>query len=78
MCLYGSRTQSGGRNFWWLKPTLNSRSWVRVAGHYHQVHLGLDNLSLVLDGSCGDPGGTLVCWDTRLEWKVEFDNPSAR
>jgi hypothetical protein len=34
---------------WWLEDDGNS--WVRVAGHYHKVHIGNNNL--VLDGQMG-------------------------
>lgn len=40
------------RVLWWNKES--DRSWVRVAGHYHAVHVS--DRSLVLDGGCGGSG----------------------
>lgn len=67
LCLYGPRAE-GSRSEWWLHPS--ERDWIRVAGHYHTVHVG--EQSMVLDGSCGDPGGTLVGFDTARWSLVEF------
>jgi hypothetical protein len=53
LMLYGPRFRTEGgtneRSEWWLKPA--EREWVRVAGHYHVVHMGPK--SLVLDGDMG-------------------------
>lgn len=40
---------------WW--ETANELPWVRVAGHYHLVHLS--ESSIVLDGCCGNADGSL-------------------
>lgn len=52
--LYGKRDSSGERVYWWEKPNLNP--WVRVAGHYHTIHIDVCNNNLVLDGNCGGGG----------------------
>jgi hypothetical protein len=60
------------RVLWWLKES--NRSWVRVAGHYHEVHVS--DRSLVLDGGCG---GSSRDWPTSAQrahsclclWDVE-------
>ena len=44
-----------------------SRPAVQVVGHHHCVVPRLDWGLLMLDGSCGDPGGFLVTFDTRKE-----------
>lgn len=46
--LYGPR-DAENRIFWWERPS--DRQWVRVAGHYHTVHISENNL--VLDGNMG-------------------------
>lgn len=63
------------RVFWWDRPT--DREWIRVAGHYHVVHVS--DKSLVLDGgmggSCresqGDPD-TLCLWDVEARQLTQF------
>lgn len=52
--LYGKRAFDGSRVYWWEKPNLNP--WIRVAGHYHIIHIDLPNGNLVLDGDCGGGG----------------------
>lgn len=47
--LYGP-TGSNGRIYWWEND--HSRDFIRVAGHYHVIHI--DDRSLVIDGECGD------------------------
>lgn len=47
---------SGERITWWERHS--DRDWVRVAGHYHVIHLGGN--SLVIDGGCG--GVTRSWW----------------
>lgn len=43
------------------------RPAIQVVGHNHAVVPRLDWGILMLDGSCGDPGGYLVTYDTRKE-----------
>lgn len=45
------------RVLWWNKES--DRTWVRVAGHYHAIHVS--DRSLVLDGGCG---GSSRGWPT--------------
>ncbi len=66
--LYGPRFPGGERKVWWGSPS--ERGWVRVCGHYHEVFQGKE--SLVLDGSCGDPGGSLFGYNTREGGLVNF------
>lgn len=61
--LVHGRSETGRRFLWWLHH--EERDWVRVSGHYHFV-VEQPN-SLVLDGSCGDPGGHLCVYNTRLK-----------
>jgi hypothetical protein len=70
LCMYGSKTSDGERDYWWERDNRVDRDWVRVAGHYHTIHVG--DKSLVLDGSCGDYGGRLVAFDTAHKSLVEF------
>lgn len=61
--LYGPRKEGNTRKEWWKDQESLERPWIRVAGHYHNLFIGKN--SLVLDGGCGDPKGTLVSYDTR-------------
>lgn len=50
------------RLLWW--NTESQLSWIRVAGHYHTLHIDLDfTKSLVLDSECGNDGGKLSVYD---------------
>lgn len=55
--LYGKRNKDGSRLYWWNRA--NPNPWVRVAGHYHNVTIEIENNNLVLDGCCGDWHGEL-------------------
>ncbi len=62
LMLYGKRQQFNGVNArvpWWDEE--EQKDWVRVAGHYHLLHI--DHNSIVLDGSCGDEGGILYAYN---------------
>lgn len=60
-CLYGI-VENEKRIEWWNKEF--PHSWIRVAGHYHQVHIDLEKTkSIVLDGSCGNDNGKLYIYD---------------
>lgn len=60
-CLYGI-IQDNKRVEWW--KTSSNHNWIRVAGHYHRVHIDLnDTKSIVLDGECGDENGKLYIYD---------------
>jgi hypothetical protein len=47
--IYGP-TGPNGRIYWWEND--HPRDFIRVAGHYHVIHI--DDRSLVIDGECGD------------------------
>lgn len=47
--IYGP-TNENGRVYWWEE--YRPREFVRVSGHYHTVHI--DDMSLVIDGECGE------------------------
>lgn len=49
------------RIVWWNKKP--RRSWTMVAGHYHTVHIDLNNKALVLDAGCGKEGGKLALYE---------------
>jgi hypothetical protein len=50
------------RLLWWNVES--QLSWVRVAGHYHTLHIDLDfSKSLVLDAECGNDDGKLSVYD---------------
>jgi len=69
LCLFGPRNPDNSRIQWWFDEEKSSRDYIKVAGHYHTLFLGKN--SIILDGSCGEPGGMLLCYDTRKE-KVIF------
>lgn len=65
------------RVFWWERET--DRDWVRVAGHYHIIHI--DDKNLVLDGGMGgsiratnglDNPDSLCLWDVETEELHQF------
>lgn len=59
--LYGILS-SGSRVEWWNNES--NLDWIRVSGHYHKVHIDLENTkSIVLDAECGDDGGQLCIFD---------------
>lgn len=82
--LYGPRRagavwpQDETRVFWWEEPS--DRTWVRVGGHYHTVHI--DEKNLVLDGEMGgsthesyNPEESRLClWNVEMKKLVEFRN----
>jgi hypothetical protein len=53
------------RVLWWNKES--DRTWVRVAGHYHEIHVS--DRSLVLDGGCGG---------SSREWPTTAQRPDPR
>jgi diadenosine tetraphosphatase ApaH/serine/threonine PP2A family protein phosphatase len=58
LMMYGpSHTDRKGRIFWWLNS--NERNWVRVAGHYHVVHV--DDQSIVIDAGMGGEKRSWFC-----------------
>lgn len=64
-CIYGIHKNSD-RVHWWKEKSENS--WIRVAGHYHTLHMDLENTkSLVLDGECGNDGGFLCVYDVNKQ-----------
>lgn len=70
--LYGPREPGGARKLWWWEQesSPSERGWVRVCGHYHEIFQG--RKSLIVDGSCGDPGGSLFGYNTRKKGMVNF------
>lgn len=60
-CLYGP-VHDNVRIEWWNEES--PHSWIRVAGHYHKVHIDLSKTkSLVLDAECGSDNGKLCIYD---------------
>lgn len=58
LMMYGPQDKlTRHRVFWWERPS--ERQWVRVAGHYHVIHCGDNNL--VLDGGCGSKDRSWFC-----------------
>ena len=51
--IYGP-TNENGRVYWW--KNYSARDFVRVSGHYHTIHI--DDMSLVIDGECGEANET--------------------
>lgn len=85
--LYGPRKRASSEGLparveWWRE--YSDRDWVRVAGHYHIVHIAEDNL--VLDGNMGGSSegfeeesralrrgvDNLCLWDVELKKLVQF------
>jgi hypothetical protein len=80
--LYGPRRagavwpQDETRVYWWEEES--DRDWVRVAGHYHHVHVS--DKSLVLDGQMGgstqegfDPAQARLCvWNLEEQTLTQF------
>lgn len=69
-CLYGI-IQDDKRLEWWNQES--SHSWIRVAGHYHKVHIDLVfSKSIVLDGECGNDYGKLYIYDVNSQQHYSF------
>jgi len=63
--IYNHRRQ---RVKWWKQNC--SRSWTRVAGHYHTViH---EETNIILDGNAGFDDGQLACFDVEAQEVVYF------
>lgn len=56
LMLYGKKDYATGKRVRWWEDD-RTFPWVRVAGHYHCVHVS--DSCLVLDGCCGNEGGRL-------------------
>lgn len=54
---------------WWEDDS--ARSWTRVAGHYHTVHVGENNL--VLDANSGYPDGRVPTYNSDTKEVVYFN-----
>ena len=64
-CLYGPVTNNQ-RIEWWNEES--PHSWIRVAGHYHTVHIDLEKTkSLVLDAECGSDNGKLCIYNVNAK-----------
>jgi hypothetical protein len=69
-CLYGIM-ENNERLEWWNQKS--NHSWIRVAGHYHRVHIDLKTTkSIVLDGECGGEGGKLHIYDVNSKKSYLF------
>lgn len=65
--LYGIFSGKDRINWW---ETSQQKNWVRVAGHYHHIHM--DMQSLVLDGCSGEVGGQLLLYDVNNRFLIRF------
>jgi hypothetical protein len=69
-CLYGVIHENKRFEWWNIE---SPHSWVRVAGHYHKIHIDLNNTkSIVLDGSCGSDDGKLYIYDVNSQQSFSF------
>jgi hypothetical protein len=69
-CLYGL-VYENKRVEWWNQET--DRDWIRVAGHYHALHIDLTKTkSIILDGECGGEGGLLCIYDVNQQIVKSF------
>ena len=69
-CLYGI-VKDNQRVEWWNQNS--PHSWIRVAGHYHKVHIDLENTkSIVLDGECGNDNGKLYIYNVNSQQHYSF------
>jgi hypothetical protein len=60
--LYGILNRDRERIEWWNESSSND--WIRVAGHYHNVHIDIENTkSIVLDSGSGKDDGVLSIYD---------------
>jgi hypothetical protein len=53
LMIYGPTDRDNLRTFWWNSEN-NSRDYIKVAGHYHTVHV--DDHSVIIDSGCGSGG----------------------
>lgn len=64
-CIYGP-IQENIRIQWWNSE--EDQPWIRVAGHYHKVHIDLEKTkSIILDGGCGNDEGKLYIYDVNQQ-----------
>ena len=69
LMLYGKTDSvTKQRIFWWEDDRMFP--WVRVAGHYHRVHIS--DSALVLDGCCGNEGGRLPVYEVNAKRLTYF------
>ena len=77
LMLYGPKDRDTKKRVeWWRSES--ERTFVRVSGHYHEVHI--DDRSLVLDGGCGGGAwcrepGYLPVYDVERQELVRFSVP---
>jgi hypothetical protein len=67
--------KASGRLYWWKdsqKEHRTNHDWIRVAGHYHTVHV--DTHSVVIDGGCGsgEENSCLVIYDVNQKKLINF------
>jgi len=69
LMLFGKKNHvTNQRIHWWEDD--RTFPWVRVAGHYHCVHIS--DSSLVLDGCCGNEGGRLPVYEVNSQRLTYF------
>lgn len=69
LMLYGKTDHvTRQRIYWWEDD--RTFPWVRVAGHYHCVHIS--DSALVLDGCCGNEGGQLPVYEVNARRLTYF------
>lgn len=69
-CIYGPIVNEK-RLEWWTQES--NHSWIRVAGHYHQVYIDLmSTKSVILDGECGNENGKLYIYDVNSQITHHF------
>ena len=69
LMLYGKvNPATRQRIYWWEDDRMFP--WVRVAGHYHCVHIS--DSAIVLDGCCGNEGGQLPVYEVNAKRLTYF------
>jgi len=70
--LYIKRNEVTERVQWWNWDKDQNIDWIRVAGHYHIIHENIETKALILDGGCGNEGGSLVAYDVNSKTLTRF------
>lgn len=69
LMLYGKKDHATNQRVRWWEDD-RTFPWVRVAGHYHCVHVS--DSALVLDGCCGNEGGQLPVYEVNARRLTYF------
>lgn len=69
--LYGTQDLKRNRIEWWTQNN-QEQSFIRVAGHYRNLTIDLNNKSIVLDSCCGDANGKLSIYDVNSRQLHQF------